>query len=354
MSKYINPEQSFRSYHKGGGKGGGGGGGGGGVSPEVMEMAKKGNFKPFTLTTSAGESFGDGEGKFGAQAASPFSDLQAQALQGAGGFLTGITDQFNRPAGEFNFNSDVNAAQQDLFASQSALLQPAFQQQNDMLKSNMLGGGRMGLQVNGQNPDVFGLGEMQNQQLAQLASSTRQQALGEQAQAYGMDSSTFGINQGLQQQRGQNLMQGFGALFGTGSAVADQELALLQAGSNAEAMRGQSYIGAAGALAAGMQPPEKSGGGKGLLGSAIGAAGNVAAAKVSDMRLKDNIVKVGELPNGLNLYTWTWNDKAKEAGLDTGIELGVMAQEVLEVLPSAVIKGEDGYLRVNYSEVLNG
>ena len=202
------------------------------------------------------------------------------------------------------------------------------------------------------NPDAFGLAQAQNQTLAQLGASTRQQALGEQAQQFGLQSGQFGINEALQQQRADNLLRGAGGLFGLGSAVSDQELALLQAGSQAEALRGQSFLSGAGALAAGFQKPQQ-GGGKGLLGSAIGAAGNVGAAKFSDKRLKDNIKRIGELANGLGIYVWDWNDVALTMGISTP-EVGVIAQEVLDVLPSAVSIDESGFYQVDYSEVLNG
>jgi len=71
----------------------------------------------------------------------------------------------------------------------------------------------------------------------------------------------------------------------------------------------------------------------------------------SDADLKTNIKKVGELDPGIGWYTWDWNDKAKEIGVDVEPTEGVLAQEVLEVKPDAVIV-EDGYYAVDYSKVL--
>jgi hypothetical protein len=61
----------------------------------------------------------------------------------------------------------------------------------------------------------------------------------------------------------------------------------------------------------------------------------------SDIRIKHDIEPVGELANGLTLYRfrYKWSDT---------VYVGVMAQEVLEVDPGAVITGEDGFFRVNY------
>jgi hypothetical protein len=61
----------------------------------------------------------------------------------------------------------------------------------------------------------------------------------------------------------------------------------------------------------------------------------------SDIRLKTDIQQVGTSAHKLPLYTFRY------IGKDDTYE-GVMAQDVLRVLPSAVSVGEDGYYRVNY------
>ena len=81
----------------------------------------------------------------------------------------------------------------------------------------------------------------------------------------------------------------------------------------------------------------------------LGAVGSFFSK--SDADLKTNIKKVGELDPGIGWYTWDWNDKAKEIGVDVEPTEGVLAQEVLEVKPDAVIV-EDGYYAVDYSKVL--
>jgi len=70
----------------------------------------------------------------------------------------------------------------------------------------------------------------------------------------------------------------------------------------------------------------------------------------SDIRLKENVMKVGEVEPGVGWYTWDWNDTAKSMGINAPTE-GVMAQELMKVNPSAVHKAEDGYYRVDYSKV---
>ena len=64
----------------------------------------------------------------------------------------------------------------------------------------------------------------------------------------------------------------------------------------------------------------------------------------SDRRLKHEISRVGTLDSGLPLYRYKylWSDQ---------VYVGVMAQEVADVAPDAVVKGDDGYLRVNYARL---
>ena len=84
---------------------------------------------------------------------------------------------------------------------------------------------------------------------------------------------------------------------------------------------------------------------------ALGALGTIASfLPASDVRLKENIVKIDDLKPGVGWYTWDWNDTAKAMGVDDLTE-GVLAQELKEVDPSAVIMGNDGYYRVDYSKV---
>ena len=68
---------------------------------------------------------------------------------------------------------------------------------------------------------------------------------------------------------------------------------------------------------------------------------------MSDERLKENIIPIGKSFNGHNLYTWDWNNKAKKLGVDSPT-IGVLAQEVKQYMPEAVIQNDDGYYMVNY------
>lgn len=64
----------------------------------------------------------------------------------------------------------------------------------------------------------------------------------------------------------------------------------------------------------------------------------------SDMMLKHDIFLIGHLENGLGFYRFTYNSGNKTY-------VGVMAQEVQTIMPTAVLRGSDGYLRVSYDKL---
>ncbi|MFZ3357182.1 MAG: tail fiber domain-containing protein, partial [Xanthobacteraceae bacterium] len=72
--------------------------------------------------------------------------------------------------------------------------------------------------------------------------------------------------------------------------------------------------------------------------------GGGGGGRRSDIRLKHDIVLVGRLDNGLGVYRFVYNGGNKAY-------VGVMAQEVQQVMPQAVERGADGYLRVHYEKL---
>jgi len=112
-------------------------------------------------------------------------------------------------------------------------------------------------------------------------------------------------------------------------AYGPQQLGLLQAGMGTPLVS---------------QSTQKETGTGDILGTAAQLAGMYF---LSDERLKENIKPIGKSENGHNLYTWDWNDKAKELGVNTPT-IGVLAQEVKKYMPEAVIEDENGYYKVNY------
>jgi len=107
-------------------------------------------------------------------------------------------------------------------------------------------------------------------------------------------------------------------------------LQALQQGSTMPYAGSESLANSLGALFSGGQDKSKQTGTNpiwGALGAGLGAAGSIFAGK-SDRRLKSNIVKVGELEDGLGVY---------EYDLDGTRQRGVMADEVEKLRPWAFI-----------------
>jgi hypothetical protein len=85
---------------------------------------------------------------------------------------------------------------------------------------------------------------------------------------------------------------------------------------------------------------------QGLMG--LGAAGIMA----SDIRMKENITRIGTLPNGLPFYQFEYTSEFKDHPLaGHGTHIGVMAQEVQALIPNAVVTLDNGYLAVDYGKL---
>ena len=88
---------------------------------------------------------------------------------------------------------------------------------------------------------------------------------------------------------------------------------------------------------------------KSLVGSAV--VGMAIAGALSDIKLKQDITTI--TPSrydilGLREVAWAWNEDARGMGL-SGKARGLIAQEVEQLYPWAVVTGHDGYKRVNYA-----
>jgi len=85
-----------------------------------------------------------------------------------------------------------------------------------------------------------------------------------------------------------------------------------------------------------------------MFNDALGIAGQIAgiviAAKGSDRRLKENIKKIGESISGLGIYKFNYINQAKQY-------IGAMADEVLKVVPEAVVTMENGFMGVRYDMI---
>ena len=83
----------------------------------------------------------------------------------------------------------------------------------------------------------------------------------------------------------------------------------------------------------------------------MGLAG-AGIMKYSDINMKENIKAIGYLPNGLPVYEYEYKPEFKDIA-GHGVQIGVMAQEVEEHFPEAVVLQPNGFKAVNYG-ALNG
>lgn len=109
---------------------------------------------------------------------------------------------------------------------------------------------------------------------------------------------------------------------------------------------GGGSIGGGGGFSRGGGGGGFSGGGGGGFrgGGGGGGRGGGGGGRRSDIALKHDIVLLGHLANGLGYYRFSYLGTRKAY-------VGVMAQEVENMMPDAVTRGSDGYLRVDYEKL---
>ena len=89
---------------------------------------------------------------------------------------------------------------------------------------------------------------------------------------------------------------------------------------------------------------EGGGGHYGGGGGHYGGGGGGRGGRRSDIRVKHDIVLLGRLGNGLGWYRFAYTGGTKTY-------VGVMAQEVQKIAPTAVMRGSDGVLSVDYGKL---
>jgi Protein of unknown function (DUF3300) len=114
-----------------------------------------------------------------------------------------------------------------------------------------------------------------------------------------------------------------------------------RAASAASARGRASFASAAGG---GFRGGGGGGGGGGFRGGGGGGFRGGGGGRRSDLALKHDIVLLGHLDNGLGYYRFSYVGSHK-------VYVGVIAQEVESVMPEAVTRGNDGFLRVHYEKL---
>jgi hypothetical protein len=317
-------------------------------------------FQPYTYTSTIGTTTGkpSGDAFNVTRTLDPqLVDLQQGAIGYAQPFLTSYLEGSKQGIPEFSFGETGEQRARDIFAEQSALLEPQFAQQRQQLKSDLFGSGRMGLMLAGETtgagggyvqPDAFGLARAQSKTLADLSGQARERAMGEQQQAFEQAAQGYDINRIASDQALSRLLSGFTGAFGAYGSVADLESNLVNQGLAIEQARSAAQQGSAqaGAALAQAGTPAKNS----FFSDLVMESAKAYAASKSDKKLKTNIRKVGQLASGLNTYFWDWTEEAKKL-VGNQMTFGVIAQEAIEVFPEAISKDSNGYLQVDYARI---
>jgi hypothetical protein len=260
----------------------------------------------------------------------------AQNLALSGGAMNGLTNSINQNAsgGVPDFASSRKQAQDALYQNESQYLDPQFQQQGTLLASQLAN--------EGVTPGTEAYDNaMKNFNLAKQSaySNAQNQAISGATQQEGANIQNWSQLQN----------QPINELAALRSNTQIQSPNFQQPGStNMQAPDVGQYINNAyqGQLA-GYNAQQQSN--NAMTGGLFGLGGAVAGALpwaswLSDARTKKDVKRIGKTKAGLPIYEFTY------LGSDEP-QIGVMAQEALEKQPNAVVVGDDGYLRVNYSQV---
>ncbi len=256
------------------------------------------------------------------------------------GLLSSMQDTLSQDAR--NFNTEDKAS--ELAGKAGADVAQAFASAKDQSSRNM---SRMGV-----NPSDGKAAAMGNQLSIAQALGTAQAMTGARTQArqegYALTDRATNALAGYPAMGMQATQSGAG--FGaSGTTIANQGLAGMNSGYGAAGtMAGQMGQNAAnmyGAMGSYKNGADNAAANANPMGALLGAGAQLGAATIlkSDPRLKQNIELVGrDERTGLNLYEFAYKDAPHERWR------GVMADEVLQVMPSAVHTNEEGFMSVDY------
>jgi hypothetical protein len=202
-------------------------------------------------------------------------------------------------------------------------------------------GQMMGDIMRGVNQQTGQLMQSGFQNAQQMAQQDIQNRMAQAQQLAGLGQQSFGYGQAIQ----QNLAQ-------QGTAQQALQQALIDAAKAQYAGYQQAPVSGLGIMtqALGASPHGQTQTSQRQLGlmDYLTAGASIAGMMPSDVRLKTNIKVTGKLESGLNTYSWDWNAEGEKLTGDKSSS-GVIAQEVAEMFPEAVITGDHGYMMVDYS-----
>jgi hypothetical protein len=227
-----------------------------------------------------------------------------------------------------------NLAQQNALMAQQQAIGQGYNTAYNNAMQNMQYGAGLGLQ--GQQAAMTGLGQV-GSMAGQLGNLGTQQLAAQQGILSAQQAAGA-----TQQQQQQNIINQAVQNYATA-----QQYPMMQLGNMMDLIRGTptqttttSSYQAAPSVASTLA-------GLGTTGIAGLGLYNAMSGTSSDIRMKENIVKVDILANGIPVYEFEYRPEFKDdAG--RGRYRGVMAQDVQDIMPDAVGTMPNGYLGVNY------
>lgn len=247
---------------------------------------------------------------------------QIGSQQGISDAISGVVGRL--PTGAFDASGiNTDDIRQKSYDSQMALLNPEFEQGWKNLEGKM---SDRGLPIGS---------EIWNDQLGEYNRAKDTSILGAARQA-DLDASNEYQRQYSNLQSEYNMpYQSLSALMGNSSAVQNPTFSSYPTSSAQAPNTSQNVWNAyqADVNAANQQNSQ--------LWNGILGAGQLGMAMFSDIRLKRDIKRIGALPSGLPVYSYRyiWSEEP---------QIGVMAQEAMQIAPHAVSMHPSGYLMVHY------
>ena len=193
---------------------------------------------------------------------------------------------------------------------------------------------------------MMDVNQQKNDLLSQAALQGLNLDIGAQAQGFGQATQQMGAQNAAQQAelqrqlalRQQPLNEITGLMSGSQIQMPQFQGYQGQSVTPAPVMQGAMAQGQNAMQNYGIQSANANAQNAGLYGLA-GQGGMAAATYFSDRRLKSNIERIGTHPLGIGIYEYDIFGKH---------QIGVMADEVKQVMPEAIINHPSGYMMVNY------
>lgn len=254
-------------------------------------------------------------------------------------------DQFGKVPGAGDYAGDRQRVEDALYGSASRYLDPQFGQREEATRARLLNSGiREGSEAFRSEMDQLG----RDRALSYGDARDRAILAGGSEQSRLLADALRGRQQGISEAtlERQLPLQEFMSLYGGGGTTGIPQAGIPQAGG----VQPYDLLGAANAQYGAQVDAynAKQAGRQGLLGGLAGLGGTLGAAAIlaSDERLKENIESIGELSDGTGVYEYAYK-------ADPGTRhVGVMAQEIEQTQPDAVIEHPNGYKMVDYRRVL--